>query len=168
MSCICYVTNLLFLRKTTLATLEVEYVDRGHRSVALPSIFSGHCSQRQKILQTKLLLWKTEVFFFGWRMEQSPQQKKQQHCVGSSCMWLNEWMRFIFSTCEALHAITLLLFSFMPTVLVFLFHISFCHFLWVVHWSSWRRCLFWAGSLGAACGQWERESCNSRGQFSRS
>lgn len=87
MSRICPVTNLLFLRKTTLAVLEVEYVDRGHYSVALASTFSGHCIQRQKKnMQTKLFLCRTEIFLFAWRREQGLQQKTQQCCVGRSCM----------------------------------------------------------------------------------
>lgn len=59
--------------------------------------FSIHCSQRQKDLQIKLFLWKTKVFCFGWRIEQSPQQKK----TAAQCrkqVYVIRWMdaQFIF------------------------------------------------------------------------
>lgn len=96
MSCICCMRNLLFLRKTTLAVLEVEYMDRGHYSVALASTFFGHCIQRKKKKADKLFLWKTEMFLFAWRLEQSLQHKTQQCCIGRSCMWWNERMHSLF------------------------------------------------------------------------
>lgn len=62
MSCICCTTNLLFLRKTTLAVLEVEYVDMGHYSVALASTFPGHCIKRKKICRQSYFCEKLRYF----------------------------------------------------------------------------------------------------------
>lgn len=127
MSCICCMTNLLFLRKTTLAVLEVEYVDRGHYSVALASTFSGHCIQRQK----KKFADKA-ISVKNWDISLCMESRTKPPAENSAVLrrkklYVIKWMnaQFIYSPCEELPAITLLPFSFMPTVLVFLFHAFF-------------------------------------------
>lgn len=126
MSCICCMTNLLFWRKTTLAMLEVEYVERGHYSVALSSTFSGHCTQRQKICRQSYFCEKR--WYFSLLGEIKPPVEKSA-VLDRKKLYVIQWMKaqFIFSPCEELPAITLLLFSFMPTF-VFLFHILFTIF----------------------------------------
>ena len=98
-----------------------------------------------------------------------PAEKKKQLCSVGSSMCLNTWIHSLFSHLwRALHGMTLLPFSFMPAVLVILFHTSFFRFLWVVHWSPWRRCLFWAISPGASYGQCKRKRVNAAAQGARS